>query len=462
MDGTDEDRASEPPRSALLPPVSTREPPPVALAPLPPLPPLTPPSVPPPYAEGSSARGSGASVAPGRPSATRLSRASLATRSGSIPPRRRSLPGGLDPSRSRPSLSILPPLPMSRGSSWASGALLAAFAIALVLVGLRLRQAPERVGRPSNLSTTMAAAVGAEIPWLPVPGARPTAAPTEAPVAEETRADYRLRRAGRSHLARGVFFLPPTFSSPDGAYDLVLFFHGNTDLVEEGLTLSGINAAAVIFNLGTGSGVYDEKLHDPSKLPDLTARVQATLLERGLKSPKLRRLALVSWSAGYGAIQAVLSQPKLADQVDSVVILDGMHAGFLGEGPELAPTSLDPFIAFAQRAKQGEKLFVLTHSNIEPIGYASVARSADQLLSVVGVERQKVQGETFIPAYVSLDGVLPKDQIVALEPRTLARSGSLIVKGYGGNQANHHVAHLIQMPDIALGHLIERWLAPAP
>ncbi|MBK6514024.1 MAG: hypothetical protein IPG04_07860 [Polyangiaceae bacterium] len=374
------------------------------------------------------------------------------------------MPGGVDPSRTRPSLSILPPLPMSRGSSWASAGLLVLFAVVAVFVVVRLRAAPERLSRPSDDLSTGVGAIGRgdTLPWFPVKAGRAAATSDEVPAADESRADARLKRAGRSHLARGVFFLPPTFSSPDGEYDLVLFFHGNTDLVEEGLVLSGINAAAVIFNLGNGSGVYDEKLHDPSKLPDLLARAQAVLSDRGLRDPKLRRLAIVSWSAGYGATQAILSQPKLAERVDSVVILDGMHAGFLGDGPELAPSSLDPFIAFAERAKKGEKLFVLTHSNIEPVGYASVARSADHLLSAVGVSRVPEAGETFIPAYVSLDGVLPRDQIVALEPRTAARAGSLIVKGYGGNQANHHVAHLIQMPDIALGHLVARWLPPQP
>lgn len=365
-----------------------------------------------------------------------------------------------DPTTARPTLSILPPLPIARSASWTSFALVGLLGLVATFLVVSWSGAVQRMFRGDIGSH--AAASGPELeelPWFPVLKRTARAAEeADSPnVDDPSRADAKLTRSGRSTLSHGVFFLPPTFASADGEYDLVLFFHGNTDLVEDGMILSGINAAVVVFNFGNGSGAYYDPMQGPARFHDILVRAQDEMSSRGLSNAKLRRTALVSWSAGYGAVQAIISNPKYADVVDSIVMLDGMHAKYIGDGPQIHPASLGAFTRFAERAIEGEKLFVLTHSNIEPMGYASVARSADMLLSLVNVERKKVSGETFIPAYVSLKGVLPADQIVALQPRTEARSGSLIIKGYGGNQANHHVSHLIQFPDIALGHLVERW-----
>ncbi|NUP11751.1 MAG: hypothetical protein HOW73_37365 [Polyangiaceae bacterium] len=390
------------------------------------------------------------------------SRLSLGPSRTSLSPRRRSLFDlSHNPSTARPTVSILPPLPFARGASWSSFGLVGLLGIIVVFLVVRWTGALEGMARPAVGKNVTAAARMDEMPWFPVPtrtrAAKP-AAEVEQKEDEGARADAHLRRTGRSSLSRGVFFLPPTFASADGGFDLVLFFHGNTDLAEEGMILSGINAAVVIFNFGNGSNAYEERFHDPSRFTDTLLRVHDELRSRGLEKPHVNRIALVSWSAGYGATQGILQQPKLADLVDAIVVLDGMHAGFIGDGPEIAPGSLAPFVSFAERAKKNEKLFVLTHSNVEPVGYASVARSADYLLKLVDVPREKVEGETFLPAYASLSGVLPQDELVTLKQRSQAHSGSLIIKGYGGNQANHHIMHLVQFPDTAMGPLVERWM----
>lgn len=362
----------------------------------------------------------------------------------------------------RPTVSLAPP-PLTRRRSWSLAILGAIAVIAAIVVVVRIVGASDR----SSLHTAHAAAAlgpaeeptahdAAAVPT--VVAARPEPAATQAP--EAPRADAKLRKTGRGHINRGVFLLPPAFASADGSYDLLIHFHGNTDFVEEGLDLSGVNAAVLIFNYGIGSHAYEGRFADPKRFGDLMASVDAELADRGLVGPKRRRVALTAWSAGYGAIMGILAQPKLADQVDAIILLDGMHANYIGEGPQILPNSIEPFLLFAERAKSGEKLFVLTHSNVDTVGYATVAASAQLLLDTVKVERKEVGGSTTVPGYKTLRGIVPRDEEVTLVPKTVAHEGGLWVKGYRGNQPGHHMAHLVQFPTIAMPLLIERWQKP--
>ncbi len=243
---------------------------------------------------------------------------------------------------------------------------------------------------------------------------------------EAERADAALVRDHRSPFFGGVFTLPPAFSSKDGAYDLVIHFHGNTDLVEESYALSGLNAAVVILNLGNGSGVYEDHFANTLALPDVLARAQTTMEKRGLAHAHLRRLALTAWSAGYGAVMKVLDQPALAEKVDAVLLLDGIHVGY-GPGGELQLERLAPFERFAREAVEGKKLFYITHSDILPIGpngrYAGTHETTDALLRAVGVTRSMGGQTPVAPTLHSIEGVIAKKKLVPLTPESFADQG---------------------------------------
>lgn len=282
------------------------------------------------------------------------------------------------------------------------------------------------------------------------------------PAPAAPRADAALARAFRSPVAGGLLVLPPAFASTDGAYDLVIHFHGNTDLVEESFFASKLDAVVVILNLGNGSGAYEDRFANPAALPEMIDRAQTTMEKRGLVHPRLRRLALTAWSAGYGAVLKVLEQPALARRVDAVILLDGIHVGYQPGGHELLLERLAPFERFAREAVRGEKLFSITHSNITPIGnYAGTHPTTDALLRQVGVERSPGGDALPMPAMRSIDGVIAKKRLVPLVPETFARQGGLIVRGYTGDQPEDHIAHIVHMSVTALPDLLARWSASA-
>ena len=64
-----------------------------------------------------------------------------------------------------------------------------------------------------------------------------------------------------------------------------------------------------------------------------------------------------------------------------------------------------------------------------------------------------------MPALSSTHGV-PKSKIVALTPRSAVKAGGLVVRGYGGETPEHHMAHLIRMATIGLPELARRFEEP--
>jgi hypothetical protein len=367
-------------------------------------------------------------------------------RASSIPPEepapRLTRPSIVGMRRSLLSLPIFQP----RWRPWSPSRVVAAtltFAVAaafLVVVTLRVTK---RWAAPTPVAHEAALAVGPSVEPAPAP----------------PRADAALSREHRSPLAGGLLTLPPAFRSADGAYDLVIHFHGNTDLVEESFALSGLDAVVVIMNLGTGSGPYEDRFANPLSLPEVLDRTQTTMEKRGLLHPHLRRLALSAWSAGYGAVLKVLEQPALAARVNAVLLLDGIHVGYQpGSENALIMERLAPFERFAREAVLGRRLFSITHSNITPVGhYAGTHETTDALLRVVGVARVPGGEKPALPALRTIEGVIAKKRILTLEPESTAQQGGLRVRGYAGDQPDHHIAHLVHMAVTVLPDLVAWW-----
>jgi hypothetical protein len=284
--------------------------------------------------------------------------------------------------------------------------------------------------------------------------------PARPPSAEAPRADRDLQREGRSPFSGGYLSILPGFSSPDGVYDVVIHFHGNTALVEESLTHAGIGAVFVPQNLGVGSGAYEARFAAPGSSTELLDRVQAAMERRGLARARLGRVALLAWSAGYGAVGRILEREAEADRVDAVILLDGLHVGRVPgrRDPELA--SIAPYERFARWAAQGSKLFTVTHSDIAPGAFVGARDTADLILGRIGVTRSADGEEAPIPQLLANEGVLSRGRRTPLQPLTLARRGRLTVRGYAGTEADDHVRHLMAMATTALPDLRAWWSRP--
>lgn len=344
------------------------------------------------------------------------------------------------------------PAPSRRAATIVVGGL--ALAMAGALTAAKVAPAADRakpVPSTSALPVVSATAAAEVTPSSQIAASKPP---------PPARADEKLDRKGHTAFAGGYLAITPDFTSADGTYDLVIHFHGNTELVEQSLAYAKIGAVFVPQNLGLGSGVYETKLAQKGAFADLLSRADAAMTKRGLANAKLGRVALVAWSAGYGAVLRILEQPELAERVDAVILLDCLHIGrTLGERrPALA--QIAPWERFALAAAHGRKLFTITHSEITPDRFVGARETTDILLRRVGVLRHAAGEEATIPDIPAVEGVLPKRLRLPLSPLTLADRGKLFVRGYAGNEPEHHIYHLMQMATIALPDLAAWWSRP--
>ncbi|EYF02903.1 hypothetical protein [Chondromyces apiculatus] len=293
------------------------------------------------------------------------------------------------------------------------------------------------------------------------------AAPDAAPVEHEP--PPRIEHQGYGSIPGGVLFTPDSFAPTGSDYDLLLHFHGNTRVVRESAEVAGLNAAVAVVNLGVGSGPYEVAYIAPGTYEALLEEINRVIALRGVPSPRLRRVALSSWSAGYGAISKILEMRRGADPLDALLVLDGIHTGWL-EGSRthdlaaLNPLHLDAFARAARRASSGDFLFSITHADIDPIAYAGTSLTADYLLREAAGQPLERTAPGPAPAHLALrsaEGAVAKRLEKRLEPTSDTRLGDLHVRGYTGNTPEHHMSHLLQMGATVIPELVSRWSSPA-
>lgn len=271
----------------------------------------------------------------------------------------------------------------------------------------------------------------------------------------ETPEAPRLKMDGHSSIPGGIVVVPKSFHTTDGTYDLLVHFHGNTAVVKESVEVADLNVMVAMVNLGVGSAPYEEAYAVPGTWEKLLESIDRAVRDRGVRAPRLRRVALSGWSAGYGAISTILQVRRGRENLDAILMLDGIHCGFENTG--LNPRQLAPFASAAKKAAAGEMLFTITHSAIDPKAYASTTATADYLLDAVGAHRDAPEPA---PPYLSLEsmkGAVAKALEKKMVPTSEAHKGSFIVRGYKGEEPEHHMAHLFQMGATVLPDLVQRW-----
>lgn len=287
-------------------------------------------------------------------------------------------------------------------------------------------------------------------------------AQTGADGAEPGSTPHDIEHDGYEPLHGGVLIAPHGFvPEPDGSYDLLIHFHGDVGVVRESVEHAGINAALAIINLGVMSGVYRDAYSGPRLFDPLLDEINRAVAARGVRSPKVRRLALSAWSAGYGAVGSILRNLDDGSWPDAILVQDGIHAGWRAEAPgRMNPRPLVAFVDAAKRAAAGELLFSITHSEIKPPGFAGSGATAAYLLSAVGSRPAARDAMLEMPPHLALEAAahaVAKRREKRMIPYTDTRVQGLHIRGFRGDTREHHMAHLLQMGATALPELAERW-----
>lgn len=280
-------------------------------------------------------------------------------------------------------------------------------------------------------------------------GAYGQTAQNPSPMSDTTRPHPRRaesRPAGaRDRLSMGDLFLPPRATRGRGPMPLVIHFHGASWLVEQHVAAAAPRAALVTVALGSGSGRYAAPFADPGRFVALLDEAAGAASRLTGRPVSWSSVTLTSFSAGYGAVRAILARPDGASRVAAVVLLDSLHASYLVEGDPAAPRSKDPavnpddlgvFTHLAAEAAAGRARFWVTHSEVYPGTYASTTDTADALLASLGLARRAVL----------------KRGPLGMQQLSEARTGGFHLLGFAGNSAPDHVDHLY-----ALGEWLRAW-----
>lgn len=306
-----------------------------------------------------------------------------------------------------------------------------------------------RTARTITLLSQLALSALRATPLEAQRAAAPSASQNPSPMTETTRSHERLRPrdvpgTARSFIGpagRNVSVRVPAVAAGVGV-DLIIHFHGAAWIPEQAAALSDAThsdaTVVAVVNLGAGSGAYDRAFSEPASFDSLLSGIAKEIASVAGAPASVARVTLVGFSAGHGAIRAILREPRHFARVGAVLLLDGMHTSYLPEGRVLADsgaldtTNLAAFAQFARAAVRGEKRFMVTHSEIFPGTFASTTETADWLLAALGLQRH---------------GVLqwgPR----GMQQVSEARAGGFELLGFAGNSAPDHVDHFHAMPEL--------------
>ena len=248
---------------------------------------------------------------------------------------------------------------------------------------------------------------------------------------EHTRAHTRLKEdhppGRREKLELGTLFLPAKLKLKINT-PLVIHFHGGVWLPE--VAAARVNTAVIAMQIGSGSGVYAKAFSDANRFRQL---LQAAEAKAGVR---FAPVTLSGWSAGYGAIREILKTPENYARVDRVILIDGLHTGYISGKPgpqesQLEPEGLQIFLQFARDAVAGKKRMLITHSEIFPGTFASTTETTDWLLSQLGLKRKAVLKW----------GPMQTQQLSEV------KQGRFWLIGFAGNSAPDHVDQLHSLPE---------------
>ncbi|MEQ1603370.1 MAG: hypothetical protein ABL999_00725 [Pyrinomonadaceae bacterium] len=272
-----------------------------------------------------------------------------------------------------------------------------------------------------------------------IPLAAQQAQQNPSPMTDTTRPHPRIakvevsgRRTELGALKGAILFAGPKIK-PEKPIPLIIHFHGVSWLMEYHIAAHFPGAALITVNLGSGSRVYGEPFSQPEMFQGLIDEAGKDLgAKKGWSS-----ITLVGFSAGYGAVRAILRHGRNFEMVNNVLLLDGIHASYVPEGKRLADggviktDDLDSYLKFAREAVAGNKKFLISHSEIFPATYASTTECVDYLLTTLGLKRKaKLK-----------NGPVGTQQVSEVDVKNFH------IRGYAGNTGADHGDQLQAMPE---------------
>jgi hypothetical protein len=255
-------------------------------------------------------------------------------------------------------------------------------------------------------------------------------------------------------------------ASDDGGVDVVVHFHAG-QMSSADMRASGLRGVFVACGYGIGTTGYSRAFEDPRRFGQMLRLLTKALAKKTQRTDlHVRHLALASWSAGFAAVQRILSVDEWYRATDTVVLLDSLHARY---APRLAkhdetrvdPKNLSSFVRFAADARAGLKTMIVTHSTIVPPGYASTSEATQALAQAVGASVDRPDDDRRrLPFPLPRPGVSERSRTSSMELIAVADDHGFHVRGFRGTGPHDHFDHLHLIGDALRSWVVPRWYTP--
>lgn len=212
----------------------------------------------------------------------------------------------------------------------------------------------------------------------------------------------------------------------DGKFTLVFHLHSASWAAEDQVYLAGVNAILFNIQLGAFSSPYQNYFSAQGRYSAILDTIINTLQKQNIiNAPRTEHIVMTAFSAGYAGIREILKTPSYYTGISAINLADGLHCN---SDPIVRGIHMLDFLRFASDARATKKIMLITHSSIPTTGYQNTTQTADYLIDRLGAIRRP---DTTV------------DEIGTRYSR--CDTGRFNLKGYLGQTARDHLAHLYGM-----------------
>lgn len=223
-------------------------------------------------------------------------------------------------------------------------------------------------------------------------------------------------------------FIPSTYEPRSGnVADVLVHFHGDPQTVWNNAKYAKLNTIVVTVNYSGLSSAYTTPFSNASLFQTVLDEALAKVRQQADIPDSLQwdQLGVSSFSAGYGAVREILKSAGYRNQIDALLAADSLYATTAGDGTPLDSQMAD-YKTFATLAKNGQKTFLYSHSQVPTFTYETTGECGDELMQHLGVSAS---------AY-NVNG------LGTLNFYRWAQSGNFKLWGALGTDGDSHLEHL--------------------
>jgi hypothetical protein len=189
-----------------------------------------------------------------------------------------------------------------------------------------------------------------------------------------------------SNAAWKVFIPSTYYQRPGNVADVLVHFHGDPQTYWNNAQYANLNAIIVTVNYNGLSSAYSTPFSNSALFQQVLDEALTKVRQQSDLPDNLQwdKLAVSSFSAGYGAVREILKSATYRNEIDALLAADSLYATTAADGTPLDSQMVD-YKTFAGLARDGTKTFLFSHSQVPTYTYESTQECGDELMQYLGI-----------------------------------------------------------------------------